>query len=117
MIPAPVKPTVSLGLFQQLDIRAGTIVAVEDLPRARKLIRLRVDFGDRERTVLAGLKQEREHPSELVGRQTLFVVNLEPKWVMGELSEGLLLDIGFADGLLPVLAVPEAPVPNGARAG
>ena len=117
MIPAPVKPPVSLDLFEKLDIRAGTIVAVEDLPKAKKLVRLRVDFGDRERAVLAGLKQERENPSELVGRQTLFVVNLEPKRVMGELSEGMLLDIGFADGIVPVLAVPETPVPNGVRAG
>ena len=116
MIPAPVKPPVSLDLFQQLDIRAGTIVAVEDVPKAKRLVRLRVDFGDRERTVLAGLREERD-PSELVGKQTLFVVNLEPKRVMGELSEGMLLDIGFADGIPPVLAVPDAPVPNGARAG
>ena len=63
------------------------------------------------------MKKERENPSELVGRQALFIVNLEPKRVMGDLSEGMLLDIGFADGILPVLAVPETPVPNGARAG
>ena len=76
-----------------------------------------MNFGDHERTILAGLKQERENPAELRGRQSLFVVNLEPKPAMGERSEGMLLDLGFADGIVPVLAVPEAPVPNGTRAG
>ena len=54
---------------------------------------------------------------EIEGRQALFVVNLAPRKMMGEVSEGMLFDIGFADGITPVLAVPERPVPNGARAG
>lgn len=49
--------------------------------------------------------------------QALFVVNLEPKRMAGEVSEGMLFDIGYADGIKPVLAVPERPVPNGVRAG
>ena len=51
------------------------------------------------------------------GRQALFVVNLAPREMAGEISEGMLFDIGYADGLTPVLAVPERPVPNGVRAG
>jgi tRNA-binding EMAP/Myf-like protein len=47
----------------------------------------------------------------------LFVVNLEPKRIMGEVSEGMLFDIGYPDGITPVLAVPEKPVPNGSRTG
>jgi tRNA-binding EMAP/Myf-like protein len=47
----------------------------------------------------------------------LFVINLEPRKMMGEVSEGMLFDIGYADGVSPVLAVPEKLVPNGARAG
>jgi tRNA-binding EMAP/Myf-like protein len=47
----------------------------------------------------------------------LFVVNLEPKKMMGHLSEGMLLDIGYADGVTPVLAIPERKVSNGSRAG
>ena len=117
MIPVPVKRTIPFELLEQVDIRVGTIVTVDDLPKSKKLVRLRVNFGDHERTILAGLKQERENPAELRGRQSLFVVNLEPKPAMGELSEGMLLDLGFADGIVPVLAVPEAPVPNGTRAG
>jgi tRNA-binding protein len=63
------------------------------------------------------MKQERSNPQEIVGRQALFVVNLEPKRMAGEVSEGMLFDIGFADGITPVLAVPEREVPNGVRAG
>jgi len=114
---APVKPIVSLDLLDQLDIRAGTIESVEDVPGSDKLVRLTVDFGDHRRRILAGLKQERANPREIEGKQGLFVVNLAPKKMMGEMSEGMLLDIGYADGITPVLAVPETPVPNGSRAG
>ncbi len=58
-----------------------------------------------------------DEPTSLLGTQALFVVNLEPKRMMGELSEGMLFDIGYADGIKPVLSVPEEPVPNGSRAG
>jgi tRNA-binding EMAP/Myf-like protein len=63
------------------------------------------------------MKRERSNPREVQGKQALFVVNLEPNRIMGEVSEGMLFDIGYADGITPVLAVPERPVPNGARAG
>jgi tRNA-binding protein len=80
-------------------------------------VRLRVSFGDHERTILAGLRKERANAAELLGRQTLFIVNLEPKTMAGEVSEGMLFDLGYADGLLPALAVPERSMPNGTRAG
>jgi tRNA-binding protein len=114
---APVKPVVSFELLDKIDIRVGTIELVEDIQGSDKLVRLTVDFGDHKRRILAGLKLERQNPSELEGRQALFVVNLEPKRMMGELSEGMLFDIGYADGVKPVLAVPESRVPAGTRAG
>jgi tRNA-binding protein len=114
---ARVKPAISLDLLQQVDVRVGTIEVVEDIPKSRKLVRLTVDFGDHRRRILAGIKQERADPRELEGRQALFVVNLEPKRMAGEVSEGMLFDIGYPDGITPALAVPESPVPNGARAG
>ena len=115
--PAPVKPTVSKADLEKLDIRVGTIRSVEDLPRSDKLVRLRVDFGDHLRTILVGMKGERADVREIEGKQALFVVNLEPKRMAGEVSEGMLFDIGYADGIVPALAVPERPVPNGVRAG
>ena len=114
---APIKPTVSFDLFEKIDIRVGTIQRVEDIKGADKLARLIVDFGDHERTILAGVKQERQDPREIEGKQALFVVNLEPRIMMGQVSEGMLFDIGYADGINPALAVPEKVVPNGARAG
>jgi tRNA-binding EMAP/Myf-like protein len=71
----------------------------------------------RKRKILVGMKQERPDPKEIEGKQALFVVNLAPKKMMGEISEGMLFDIGYSDGLTPVLAMPENPIPNGARAG
>ena len=113
----PIKPTISVEVLETIDIRVGTIAAVHDLPKSDKLVKLVVDFGDHQRTILVGMKQERDDPQEIVGRQALFVVNLEPRRMMGELSEGMLFDIGYANGLTPALAVPERPVPNGASAG
>lgn len=116
-LPAPIKPEIEMTLLEQLDIRIGTILAVEEIASSKKLVRLRVDFGDHQRSILAGLKSERPDLSALVGLQALFVVNLKPRKMAGELSEGMLFDIGYADGIVPVLAQPEAPVPNGVRAG
>jgi methionine--tRNA ligase beta chain len=117
MVPAPVKPTISVEAVNALDVRVGTIQAVDDVPGSAKLVALRVTFGDQTRTILAGMKKERANLQEVVGRQALFVLNLEPRKMAGVLSEGMLFDIGYADGITPVLAVPETPVPDGARAG
>ena len=114
---APIKATISKDLFDRIDIRAGTIRRVEEVAKSKKLVKLVVDFGDHTRSILAGIKGERANPQALEGIQTLFVVNLEPRAMAGETSEGMLLDIGYADGLTPVLALLEAPIPDGARAG
>lgn len=116
--PAPVKPEITLAELDRIDVRAGTILAVDDVPRSARLLRLTVDFGDHQRAILVGMKAERSDPAaDLIGRQALFVVNLAPRKMAGELSQGMLFDIGHADGLVPALALPERPVPNGARAG
>jgi len=117
MKPVPVKPSISLDVLNQIDIRVGTILAVTDVPNSDNLVQLRVSFGDHERSIVAGLKKERANPREIEGRQALFVVNLEPRKMRGVASEGMLFDIGYADGLHPELAVPENPVPDGTRAG
>jgi tRNA-binding protein len=115
--PAPIKPRVPCGVLDALDIRVGTIDRVEQVPHSAKLMRLIVNFGDHTRNILAGIKKERTHAREIEGRQALFVVNLEPHSMAGEISEGMLFDLGYADGLTPALAMPERPVPNGTRAG
>lgn len=117
MNPAPIKPAITIDDFGKIDVRVGTILAVNDVEGSTKLVALTVDFGDHQRTILAGMKQEREDPTEIQGRQALFVVNLAPRKMAGVLSEGMLFDIGFEDGITPVLACPERQVPNGSRAG
>ncbi len=112
---APVGSTISYDEFSKVDVRVGTIERVEEIPKSDKLVKLTVDLGDHKRSILAGMKQKRPNPEELEGRQALFVVNLEPRKMMGEVSEGILFDIGYADGITPVLAVPENLVPNGVR--
>ena len=114
---APIKPQITFGDLDRIDVRVGTIVSVEDVRGSEKLLKLTVDFGDHRRSILAGMKQERENPREVEGRQALFVVNLEPKKMLGQISEGMLFDIGYADGIIPALAIPETDVPNGARVG
>lgn len=117
MKTSTVKPTVSFEDFEKIDIRIGTIECVEEIKGSDKLMKLTVSFGDHRRTILAGIKKERKDPTEIEGKQALFVVNLEPRKMMGEISQGMLFDIGYADGITPVLAVPEKPVPDGCRAG
>jgi len=116
-MPVPVKPAVSIELLNQVDIRVGTIEAVADIEGSDRLVALTVNFGDHKRTIVAGMRQERANPREIEGRQALFVVNLEPRRMRGVLSEGMLFDLGYADGIVPALAVPERPVPDGTRAG
>lgn len=115
--PAAIKPTISLADMDRIDIRVGTILSVSDVAGSDKLLKLTVDFGDHQGSILAGMKEERANPKEIEGKQALFVVNLPPRQMMGQISEGMLFDIGYADGLTPALAIPEKQIPNGARAG
>jgi len=113
----PVKPTIRFSDLDRLDIRIGRIEKVEDIDKSDKLVKLTVHFGDFKRNIVVGLKKERENPKEIEGKQALFVVNLEPKEMMGEMSEGMLFDIGYSNKITPVLAVPEKDVPDGVSAG
>ncbi|EJE7233857.1 tRNA-binding protein [Clostridium sporogenes] len=114
---APVKENINMDVLDKIDIRVGTIKLVEDVEKSDKLVKLSVDFGEFTRTILVGMKGERDNPKEIEGKQALFVVNLPPKKMAGEVSEGMLFDIGYADGIIPVLAQPEKLIPNGTRVG
>ncbi len=114
--PAPIKSEITIEDINKIDIRVGKINKVEDIPKSKNIMRLTVDFGDHIRIILAGIKQERKNPKEVEGKQALFVVNLKPRKMMGEISEGMLFDLGYSDKIAPVLAIPEVDVPNGTRA-
>jgi tRNA-binding EMAP/Myf-like protein len=115
--PAPAKPEIDGAHLEALDVRVGTIHAAAPVPGADRLALLTVSFGDRTRSIVAGIRTERPSLDALIGAQALFVVNLPKKTIRGQLSEGMLFDIGFADGLRPAFAQPEWPVPDGVRAG
>ena len=115
--PAPPKAEIDPGLLERLDVRVGTIRAADAVAGADRLARLTVDFGDRTRTIVAGIRTERRALADVVGAQALFVVNLPQKTIRGQVSEGMLFDAGFADGLRPAFAQPEWPLPDGVRAG
>ena len=105
-VPAPIEPIITIA---DLDIRVGMIETVEFVVGSDKLVKLAVEFGDRRRSVLSGLRNERADPKvELDGRQARFVVNLAPRKMAGQISEAMLLDIGYADGITPVLAIANA---------
>jgi len=115
--PAPPKPEIDGATLERLDVRLGTIRAAEPVAGTDRLAALTVDFGDRQRSIVAGIRTERASLDSVVGAQALFVVNLAPKTIRGQVSEGMLFDVGFADGLRPAFARPEWPVPDGVRAG
>jgi tRNA-binding protein len=117
MTPAPLKPFITSAVLDQIDIRVGTIESVADVADSDKLCQLKVNFGDHKRTIIAGIRKERVNPREIEGKQALFVVNMEPRKMRGVMSEGMLFDIGYADGVTPVLAIPESAVADGTRAG
>ncbi len=114
---APIKPLISFEVLDQLDVRVGTIERVEEVAGSNKLLKLTVDFGDHKRSILAGDEAGARAPAR--DRREAGALRRQPRAekMLGEISEGMLFDIGYADGILPALAVPERPVPNGARAG
>ncbi|UJZ92726.1 tRNA-binding protein [Photobacterium damselae subsp. damselae] len=117
MKPAPIKEEISFEDFAKIDIRVGLIIEVSEVAKSDKLMKLIVDFGDHSRSILAGIKQERTNPKEIEGKQALFIVNLPERKMAGEISQGMLFDIGYEDKLQPCLACPEVVMPNGPRAG
>ena len=64
---APIKSSITTDVLSKIDVRVGTIELVEDVKGSNKLVKLPVDFGDHKRTILAGMKQEREQPKEIEG--------------------------------------------------
>jgi methionyl-tRNA synthetase len=85
-----VKPNIDYETFAQTDLRVGLILAAEAVPKSKKLIKMTVDLGFEQRTILGGIK-EAYSPEELVGRKVVVVANLAPRALMGIESHGMLL--------------------------
>lgn len=105
--------SITIDDFKKADIRVGTVRVAERIPDADKLLRLEVDVGeDNLRQILSGIA-EHVSPEDLVGRQLLFVINLEPRVIRGLVSNGMLLAAG-GEGTFSLL-YPSIQVPPGTR--
>ncbi|PID40937.1 MAG: methionine--tRNA ligase subunit beta [Proteobacteria bacterium] len=91
------KPEISIDDFAKIDLRVATVVSAQAVPRARKLLQLEVDLGDR-RTIVSGIAGSYD-PDDLVGKQVIVVANLKPAKLMGVLSKGMLIAATDAGGV------------------
>lgn len=109
---APVKGNVAFEDFTKMDIRVGTVLDCQKVPKADKLLQFRIADGLEERTILSGIAQHYPNPEELIGTQVCFIANFEPRKLRGIMSEGMILSAEDADGKL-VLIQPKVKVTNG----
>lgn len=106
------KPLISFTDFDKLDLRVGKILNCERKEGSEKLLRLTVDFGEEgKRNIFSGIAQFYQ-PEILIGKSFVFVINLEPRRMMGEFSEGMIL---AADGKIPLPLKPLKRTPAGTK--
>ncbi|MBR2360887.1 MAG: methionine--tRNA ligase [Bacteroidaceae bacterium] len=101
----PIKPTISFEDFEKLDIRVGTVLECENVPKMKKLLKFKIADGLQNRTIVSGIAQHYQ-PEELVGKQVLFIANLAPRqFKNGLVSEGMILSAENYDGSLAVTSL------------
>lgn len=112
---------VSFEEFKKMDIRVGTIREVEPIPETDKLLRCQIDFNEEDengekklRQIVSGINEYYPEYEKLVGKQVLYILNLEPRNIKGVESNGMLMAVDGPDGK-PVFLVPEVEVAPGAR--
>ena len=103
---------ISFDDFQKLDIKIGTILEAEKVEGADKLLKLKVDLGDEQRILVAGIA-ETYQPENIIGKQIPILINLEPKKLRGIESQGMILAVE-TDGKATLIH-PDKNVPNGSR--
>lgn len=105
--------TITYEEFKKMDIRIGTIKEVEAIEGTDKLLRCQIDFGELGvRQIISGIKEYYPEFSSLIGKQVLYVVNLEPREIRGHMSHGMLMAVG-ADK--PIFLIPDEPVEAGSK--
>ncbi len=109
----PAKESIEFDDFGKMDIRVGTVLEAERVPKTKKLLKLKVDTGIDKRTVVSGIAEYYE-PEELIGKQVSILVNLEPKKLKGIESQGMILCAENADGSLSIVS-PDQKVKNGSE--
>ncbi|MFL0162718.1 methionine--tRNA ligase [Aquirufa salirivi] len=110
--PNPIKETIDFESFAKMDIRIGQVIAAEKMEKSKKLLKLSVDDGIRQRTILSGIA-EHFQVEEVIGRKVTFLANLAPRKMMGLESEGMILMAEGQDGKLSFIQ-PDSGIWNGA---
>ena len=103
--PEELKPNVSFDQFAAMDIRVGTILEAEKVAKTKKLLKLKIDTGIDQRTVVSGIAEYFE-PEQIIGQQVSILVNLEPREIKGIWSQGMILMAENSDGKLSFVAPP-----------
>ena len=103
--------TISYEDFKRLDLRVAKIIEVERVENSEKLIRLQIDLGEEKRQIVAGIGKF-YNPEDLINKQIVVVANLEPRKLMGEESQGMLLAASNEDQIS--LLIPDQEIPTGA---
>lgn len=109
----PIRENIAFDDFLKLDIRVGTVLECQKVPKADKLLQFRIDDGLEQRTIISGIAQHYA-PEDLVGKQVCFIANLPPRTLKGITSEGMILSAENADGSLAVIT-PEKLVKPGSE--
>ena len=98
----PIRENIEFDDFMKLDIRVGTVLECQKVPKADKLLQFKIDDGLETRTIVSGIAQHYK-PEELVGKQVCFIANLAPRKLKGIVSEGMILSAENNDGSLAVV--------------
>jgi methionine--tRNA ligase beta chain len=96
--------------YKKLEIKVGKILSAEKIEGSEKLLKLEVDFGEEKRQIVSGIAKAYE-PEHLLGKEAVFITNLEPRVIMGLESQGMILAVSIDD--LPVILAPEKEAPPG----
>ena len=114
--PEPQAEDVDFDTFCRSDMRVGTVIECEKVPKADKLLRFLIDDGLEKRTIVSGIAKYYPDPAALVGKQVCFIANLPPRKLKGIVSQGMILSAENSDGSI-VLLTPSAPVAPGSKIG
>jgi methionyl-tRNA synthetase len=107
--------------FKKMDIRIGTIKEIEPVPETDKLLRFQIDFNEKNenqeptlRQIVSGIHEYFPEYEKLIGKQVLYIINLEPRTIKGVESNGMLMAVDGRDGK-PVFLIPDTEVDSGSK--
>ena len=114
MLYLPHMETITYEEFKKMDIRIGTIREIEPIEGTDKLLCCQIDFGEEPRQIISGIREFYPDYETLIGKQVLYIVNLEPREIRGHMSHGMLMAVNGTSGQ-PVFLVPDEPVEPGSK--